>query len=321
MAKKTSIPTPSIKPIFSLPTLLKFFQNSTSKGSVAYSKYVTRINNLSLRVYGRTVVDWLIDVMKMSPQPIDPIRIVMVQLKNLFANPACPTLSLKTQENYACGFKKFAQTVIGFFHANVWLTTGNFNNLFCELIARNALFADASVVSDVMIGNLGTRASKAASKAYRDNNFASWDYMLHYRDTTISKGTKVVENDPNFLKYYPNASPFKIADDNSYANQYIKNAVLESFARKYGKDHLNISSFKDYEACHVWDMPGDRRYYASIMNLVLVPRALAQLTDHNAAVKNLLRYEVSHRFGFNPTSTVLSPPSNYSYYTKLWRKI
>ena len=320
MATKTSIPTPSITPTFSLPTLLNFFQNNTSKGSVAYSRYVTRIDNICQQVYGTTIVEWFINVITMSPQPKDPIGIVMVQLMNLFANPACPVLSPKTQTNYACGFKKFAQTVIGFFHANIWLTTGNNDNYFCELIARNALFADDSVVKDVIKGNLGTRASKVASKANPHvNRFASWDYMLHYRDTTIPKGTQVP--DPKFPLRFPGTLPFKIADDNSYANQYIKKAVIESFNRKYVKGLFNYRSFKDYEACHVWDMPGDRMYYASIMNLVLVPRALAQLTDHNDAVKNLLRYEVSHRFGFNPTTTVLSPPSNYRNYTKLWRKI
>ena len=80
--------------------------------------------------------------------------------------------------------------------------------------------------------------------------------------------------------------------------------------------------FKDYEVCHVWDLPGDRQYYASIANLVLVPRALAQLTDHNDAVKNLLRRRAYEYFDhFIPEGEALPDDKYYKVSKNLWREI
>ena len=74
-------------------------------------------------------------------------------------------------------------------------------------------------------------------------------------------------------------------------------------------------------SCTIWNrgLPGDRRYYASIANLILLPRALAKLTDHNDEVKKMLRYEVFKRFGFKPEEQTDDPekPKNYNNY--VWR--
>ena len=111
-----------------------------------------------------------------------------------------------------------------------------------------------------------------------------------------------------------------IADDNTIANQAIKKAIIESYRRKGIESVIDdISLFKDYEACHVWDRPTDRRYYASIANLILLPRALAQLTDHCDEVKELLRYEVFRRFGFKPDEEAQAPKQPAKYARYKWR--
>ena len=52
--------------------------------------------------------------------------------------------------------------------------------------------------------------------------------------------------------------------------------------------------------------------------MILLPRALAKLTDHNDAVKELLKYEVFIRFGFKPDEEgVPAEPKDYNKY--IWR--
>ena len=106
---------------------------------------------------------------------------------------------------------------------------------------------------------------------------------------------------------------------NPIKKRAIKNAIIESFKRNYVCILTDFSYLRDYEACHIWDMPGDRRYYASIANLILLPRALAKLTDHNETVKKLLRYEVFKRFGFKPEGQS-EPERPNNYYKYVWRK-
>ena len=89
-----------------------------------------------------------------------------------------------------------------------------------------------------------------------------------------------------------------IYDDNTMAQVAIKNAV------KLSLPHLKCVDFKDYMACHIWDKTCyDSRFHTSVFNLVLVPKAIAGLTDFNDAVKEMLQYESARRFGVYPEGT------------------
>lgn len=246
----------------------------------------------------------------------DPVDYVMKIIKKRL-NKSCTPKKLKTKsiENYCSGFRKYAQVLIGFYHAKTAVEIDVDNDLiFCELIVKNVLFASKEVFKAVKEGTLGTDENIG-----KGNKFASWDYMKSARKTHTKKGEKVKTD------IVIGSSDEFVADDNSNANKYIKMAILESYRRKYPNNPIflnaTIDSLKNgYEACHIWDLPGDRRYYTSIGNLVLVPRALAQLTDHNEAVKNLLRYEAKKRFGFQPEMKKkkrVSKPQNYDSY--IWR--
>lgn len=246
----------------------------------------------------------------------DPVDYVMKIIKKRL-NKSCTPKKLKTKsiENYCSGFRKYAQVLIGFYHAKTAVEIDVDNDLiFCELIVKNVLFASKEVFKAVKEGTLGTDENIG-----KGNKFASWDYMKSARKTHTKKGDKVKTD------IVIDGSDEFVADDNSNANKYIKMAILESYRRKYPNNPIflnaTIDSLKNgYEACHIWDLPGDRRYYTSIGNLVLVPRALAQLTDHNEAVKNLLRYEAKKRFGFQPEMKKkkrVSKPQNYDSY--IWR--
>ena len=176
-----------------------------------------------------------------------------------------------------------------------------------RLLLKADLYVSQEVIEKVKKGELGTDNNISRDKN-TGNPYASWDFMNHVRDTK-KKGEEVTSTDGKKC----------IADDNTCPNHYIKQAVIESFKHKfnipiYGKDY-----FKDYEACHVWDKPKDFRYYASIPNLVLLPSALAQLTDDNEKVKKMLRYRVYELFQFNPDEVKLDKPS---FYDKIkWRNI
>lgn len=309
-------------PIFplSLTDMIDYFKASgtlfyTSGSISSYISYVNKINVIS----NYQVEGWINNVIMNDPKPDDPVQAVMNCLQPLLTSPSRPAPKVIS------GFKKFVQAITGYFYANTWLTMGDDDELFCELIAKNALFASPEIVDKVKNGIFGTKKSKDAKKKYSnyDNPYASWDYMEHFRDNQLKKNKIKKVPDPTFPRKYPGTMPYKVVDDNTTANQYIKIAILKTFEQY----HPNVTfpstywkNLRDYEACHVWDLPKEREYYASIPNLVLLPRGLAQLTDHNDAVKNLLRYEVFKRFQFVPNGiTPPKKPKNYINYK--WRNL
>jgi hypothetical protein len=214
--------------------------------------------------------------------------------------------SIKTISNWKSAYKQLATSVLGIFYANIWAFSNNsskIDEVLCQIVAQNALFASEDIVKDVINGNQGTNENRNNN----GNKYASWDYMSTVRD---------MKNKGKIITVRAGGNTYKCrADDNTYANRYIKQAVSIS---KNIKGRIS-KTFVDYEACHVWDIPGDPRYYASIANLVLLPRAFGQLSDHCPAVKALLRYEVYHRFGFLPTGKQV--PTRPTFYGQIkWRK-
>lgn len=69
-------------------------------------------------------------------------------------------------------------------------------------------------------------------------------------------------------------------DDNTYANKALKRAL-----------GFNATALTDFEVCHIWpETCYDVRYHTTIANLVLLPRALASLSDHYPEVQRALRF-------------------------------
>src|SRR5437762_445526 len=67
-------------------------------------------------------------------------------------------------------------------------------------------------------------------------------------------------------------------DDNSYANLAIKRAL-----------GLGRNEAEGFEACHVWPRTCyDQRWHTALANLVLLPRALAGLSDHDQEIQAAL---------------------------------
>ena len=96
-------------------------------------------------------------------------------------------------------------------------------------------------------------------------------------------------------------------DDNTAANRAIKGAI--------GTHRLEI---RGYEACHIW--PGtcyNERYHTVIANLVLLPRALAGLTDHLPHVQKMLQYRAYELYGWHPAENDV--PIRPEIYVSCWR--
>lgn len=296
-----------------MPTLEQYiefykFVSGNNKNTSDVISNIKRIGNLA---GNNTLVSWIETEISSKQGNVSNVTNSFEVLLN--NNTSTPLLNPDT---YKSALKKFTTVVLGFFSADVWL---GHDIILCQLIADNAIFASREVVELVKRGKLGTQDNVK----FGGNRFASWDYMYRIRDI---KHKRQVLNDISVCSEYPQASSTIKADDNTYANIYIKKAVAESFNRKFGGlPQSKWSLFNGtYEACHIWGASGacythDRRYYASIANLVLLPRSLAGLTDHNQDVISLLQYEAWRRFNkFKPDPE--RAPKRPSFYSRIkWR--
>ena len=78
-------------------------------------------------------------------------------------------------------------------------------------------------------------------------------------------------------------------DDNTYANRAFKEALSQS------------AKFTGFAVCHVWPRTCyDARYHTVLANMVLLPRALASLTDHNVHIERCLKYRSWCLYGWKP---------------------
>ena len=96
-------------------------------------------------------------------------------------------------------------------------------------------------------------------------------------------------------------------DDNSYANVAIKRAL-----------GLHRDEVEGFEACHIWPRTCyDQRYHTAIANIVLLPRALAGLSDHDLEIQEALQYRAYELYNWDPEEA--SVPQRPSFYPASWR--
>lgn len=95
-------------------------------------------------------------------------------------------------------------------------------------------------------------------------------------------------------------------DDNTYPNAQMKAALKRQSIIPKG-----------YETCHIWENTCyDPRYHTCYANLVLLPRAIASLSDHNANIRAILKYRAFRLFGFKPDDA--PEPQKPENYPKEW---
>ena len=79
-------------------------------------------------------------------------------------------------------------------------------------------------------------------------------------------------------------------DDNSYANVALKRAL--------GLHRLQLEGF---EVCHIWPRTCyDQRFHTAVANLVLLPRPLAALSDHDLDIQESLQYRAYELYAWHP---------------------
>jgi hypothetical protein len=98
-------------------------------------------------------------------------------------------------------------------------------------------------------------------------------------------------------------------DNNSYANNAIKRAL-----------GISRESLIGFEACHIWPRTCyDERYHTAIANLVLLPRALAGLSDHDTEIERVLQYRAYELYdGWYPKDR--EAPTKPDVYPTFWRE-
>ncbi len=210
--------------------------------------------------------------------------------------------SIKKVRDKRSIYLSFAKWIIGQYQANTWLSIDKSSDLvYCQLIAKNALFCTIDVAENVRDGKSGY-----GERGHKESDTYSWFDNKYRRISSEDKknGKKIRDEDKGV-----------ILDNNTMANLAIKNAIKKSLPIK-GK-------FSDYMACHIWDKTCYiARYHTSVFNLVLVPTAIAGLTDYNQAVKEMLQYESARRFGVYPKEVCPDPPTKPTFYDKItiWRQ-
>jgi hypothetical protein len=96
-------------------------------------------------------------------------------------------------------------------------------------------------------------------------------------------------------------------DDNTYANYAIKHAA--GLAK----------SAVGFEACHIWPLTCyNERYHTAIANIVLLPRALAGLSDHDIETRKALQYRALELYGWYPEE--MPQPVKPKFYPSKWRE-
>lgn len=96
-------------------------------------------------------------------------------------------------------------------------------------------------------------------------------------------------------------------DNNSYANHAIKQAL-----------GLGRNGAIGFETCHIWPRTCyDARYHTAVANLVLLPRPLAGLTDHDAEIRAALQYRAFDLYDWHPADE--PPPVRPAFYPESWR--
>ena len=265
--------------------------NILTPGSAAsYRSYLNALDSAN----GQQTIAWIKGNVAESAELAEFIDNSNQTFRNFVrANPG--TIASKNQSKLKSAFLSFSLYIFSFFNADadqLWGTPIDDFQL-AQLIAKTAIFADLDVVNQVIKGRIGRQEN-----IDKGNSYASWDRMSSIRN----------------IKYKRQVNNGLYCDDNTRANHAIKRAVLQSM--EWGK-YADIAYFRGFEACHIYDLVQDPRFYTSVMNLVLVPRALAALTDHNSYVQAVLKRRVYELFKFTAAGPIPAVPKNYQKI--IWR--
>lgn len=260
------------------PTLRLFSKFVTEAGiftEKTSSSYVSYIRNADA-VLGNMIMDYIFDYIGSE----NHLECFMKKCDSMAA-------SMPAYDKVRPAVKAFALYIFGTFYADDSINLVFSHRELAQFVAKTAIFVTTNVIEKVKCGSLGTRDNRRQN----GNIYASWDGMTSTR-------------------YGKVGNPKNGKRTNTSPNYGLKCAILESLQLS---GRLKYTIFQNYEVCHIWNLTDDPRYFASIQNLVLIPRSIAGLTDHNEYVKSVLRYRAYKLFGFNPMNVSIEKPTGYEY--------
>lgn len=260
----------------------------SSKSCSSYKSYLIKLDTAN----SRQTLTWVKNAISVSSNYGDFVTNIRTTFDG-FINSKPNAIPAGNQSDLKSAFIKFGVFCFSYFDAtaNILWARSIEDFELAQQIAETAIFATPETVKAVVEGKIGRKEN-----CRKGNPYASWDNMSSIRNNKKRKQTIML----NGKQIY--------CDDNTRANYAIKSAILHGM----GWPTLsNYSLFHGFEACHIYDKVSDPRYYTSIMNLTLVPRALAALTDHNDYVKSVLKYRVFELFGFSADEPAPQEPKNY----------
>lgn len=176
------------------------------------------------------------------------------------------------------------------------------NKKFNARSSLNQALKDTDIDLGKLIAKTALFVSPETAQYLKSNNTNDeYIWRENCKRKESSKGKKGYADDGIYL------------DDNTIANGAIKKAL--------GYDP---KEFYEYEVCHIWHKSCyDIRYHTSIVNLVLIPRSIAALSDFNIDIIKLLQYRAYELYNWYPKTYKIDgsdfnpsqpqKPNNYNY--------
>ena len=180
-------------------------------------------------------------------------------------------ISQKDISNYGSALKVLIKCYMSVFDgvSTITLKKSIPDKIFAKMIAETAIFVKPEIIEDIISGK-----GKYQNK---QNDYASADNCEHQRAKSGQKvGSKV-----------PGKEPGKdiTLDDNTTPNRLLKTAIIQGMEQSSG----NWKQFRNYVTCHIWGEPYDNRAFCSLVNLVLIPKAIYGLSDNHELVQKMLQ--------------------------------
>lgn len=241
--------------------------------SGAYKNYLRELDNNN---HGETI-SWIRDsyvqsYSKDSPDyERDVYDLVEDKCTRFFNQHSEIKWNRKNKTDYTSALASLTRCFLSIYDGVFSISLNKFieDEMLLSMIAETALFVNPLIVEQVIEGKEG----------YKANKYASADNCAHVRRTN-----KQPEDLKTIEKEYDGSKHEVVLDSNNTPNHKMKEALIKGMPFT-----IKASQFKNYVVCHIWEGAYDPRSFCSLVNLVLVPKAIYGLTDHHDSVKKLLQ--------------------------------
>lgn len=241
--------------------------------TVDYKKYLRELDNNN---HGETI-SWIKDSYEQSYAKDSPdyerdvYDLVEDKFTRFFNQHPEIKWKRKQKTDYTSALASLTRCFLSIYDGIFSISLNKFieDEMLLSMVAETALFVNREIIEQVVKGKEG----------YEANKYASADNCAHVRRSS---------NQPKNLKTmkfeYDGCLHDVTLDSNTTPNYKMKEALGKGMPFT-----IRPSQFKNYVVCHIWEGAYDPRSFCSLVNLVLVPKAIYGLTDHHDSVKRMLQ--------------------------------